>query len=91
MKFMDALAANMSKKDEVPLEKLENNRVRTTIEECCNKYLKESGDILTFEALPSAIDATLAVLESTVFMEKYDFQQISESCFEVALKELSIL
>lgn len=75
----------------MPMERLEYNRVRATIEEQCEKYLKDSDDIYKFESLPNAIDATLACLESTQFLEKYEFSQVSETCFIVRLRELDIL
>lgn len=91
MKIFNALIKNSKKKDTLPLERLEYNRVRATIEENCEKYLLSVDDIFKFEALPSALDATLAVLEGVAFMEKYEFTQVSETCFEVRLRELDIL
>lgn len=90
-KLFSALIETSKKRDDTPMERLEYNRVRATIEEQCEKYLKQSDDIYKFEALPSAIDATLACLESTQFLEKYEFSQVSETCFEVRLRELDIL
>lgn len=91
MKLFHALASVAKHKDEAPMERLEYNRVRATIEEQCEKYLKDSEDIFKFEALPNAIDATLACLESEQFLEKYEFSQVSETCFIVRLRELDIL
>jgi hypothetical protein len=91
MKLFHALGQVAKRKDTAPMERLEYNRVRATIEEQCEKYLKNSEDIFKFEALPSAIDATLACLESKQFLEKYEFNQISETCFIVRLRELDLL
>lgn len=91
MELLNALAQVSRRKDDTPMERLEYNRVRATIEEQCEKYLKSGDDIFEFEALPSAIDATLACLESKQFAEKYEFSQISETCFLVRLRELDIL
>ena len=91
MELLNALAEKAKRKDNTPLEKLEYNRVRTTIEAQCEKYLSDPDDVYVFEALPSAIDATLACLEGKHFLEKYEFSQISETCFAVRLKELDIL
>lgn len=91
MKFFNALAQVSRRRDDTPLERLEYNRVRATIEEQCTRYLKSSDDVFKFEALPSAIDATLACLESSQFLERYEFNQVSETCFVVRLKELDIL
>ncbi|MBO5424761.1 MAG: hypothetical protein J6A25_04535 [Lachnospiraceae bacterium] len=91
MKLFKALAETSKRKDTMPMERLDYNRVRVTIEEQCNKYLKNSEDIFQFEALPSAIDATLACLESKQFLEKYEFSQVSETLFIVRMRELDIL
>ena len=91
LKLFKALADNSKKKDNTPMERLEYNRVRATIENQCEKYLKSIDDIYKFEALPSAIDATLACLEGKQFLEKYEFNQVSETCFIVRLREFSLL
>lgn len=91
MKLFNALMTVSKHKDDTPMERLEYNRVRATIEEQCEKHLKDSNDIFKFEALPNAIDATLACLESKQFLEKYEFSQVSETCFIVRLRELDIL
>ena len=85
------LAEQAKRKDNTPMERFEYNKVRVTIEAQCTKYLQELDDVFTFEALPSAIDATLACLESPQFMEKYEFTQVTETCFAVRLKELDLL
>lgn len=91
MKLFNALLTMTKRIDNTPMERLEYNRVRASIEEDCEKYLKDSEDVYRFEALPSAIDATLACLESTQFLEKYEFSQESETVFAVRLRELDIL
>lgn len=91
MKLFNALMHVANRKDNTPMERLEYNRVRATIEEQCEQYLQSSDDIFKFEALPSAIDATISCLESKHFLEKYEFSQISETCFIVRMRELDIL
>ena len=91
MKLLNALADVAKIKDNTPVERLEYSRVRATIEEYCDKYLVTTDDMFEFEALPSAIDATLACMESKQFLEKYEFSQISETCFVVRMRELDIL
>lgn len=91
MKIFTALSKTAKKKDDTPLEKYNYNRVRATIEEYCEKYLITSDDVFKFEALPSALDATLSVLEGEVFQEKYEFAQVDETLFVVRLKEFNIL
>ena len=91
MKLFNALAEQAKRKDNTPMERFEYNKVRVTIEAQCTKYLQELDDVFTFEALPSANDATHACLESPQFMEKYEFTQVTETCFAVRLKELDLL
>ena len=91
MKIFKELAKNMQKRDNTPMERLEYNRVRATIEELCDKYLHDSDSILKFEALPTAMDSTLSVLESKEFQEKFEFAQVSETCFIVRMRELDLL
>lgn len=91
MKVLDVLKDNMSKKDNSSTERLERNKVRASIESMCEDRLKDSDDILTFEALPSAINDVISVLEEPVIAEKYEFAQISETLFQIKLRELDIM
>lgn len=91
MEVIKALIRAYRNKDNTPTERLEYNRVRATIEAYCEEYLMDVNQILKFEALPSAIDATLAYLDSKQFNEKYEFQQVSETIFLVKLRVLDIL
>ena len=91
MKVLDVLKDNMSKKDNSSTERLERNKVRASIESMCEDRLKDSDDILTFEALPSAINDVISVLEEPVVAEKYEFAQISETLFQIKLRELDIM
>lgn len=91
MKVFEVLKDNMTKKDNSSSERLERNRVRATIESICEDRLKDSGDILTFEALPNAINDVISVLEEPVLAEKYEFVQVSETLFQIRMKELDII
>lgn len=91
MEFIKALLEKTKLKDSVHMDRLEYNKVRLAIEEQCDKYLKNSTDIFKFEALPSALDATIECLESKQFQERYEFNQVSKTCFIVRLRELNIL
>ena len=90
MKVFDVLKDTMSKKDTSSTERLERNRVRASIEAMCVDRLKDSNDILTFEALPSAISDVISVLEEPVLAEKYEFAQIDETLFQIKMRELDI-
>ena len=91
MKIFEAIGQTIKKRDNTPFEKLEYNKVRNTIESYCEQYLKDVDDILKFEALPNALDATLAALEDKQFQEKYEFAQESPTLFLVRLKEFNLL
>ena len=91
MKIVNAMLNGLKKNDIIPMERLEYSKVRATIEGYCEKYLVDNQTIFKFEALPNALDATLAVLESSQFLEKYEFNQVSETCFVVRLREIDLL
>lgn len=91
MKLLNALAETAKKRDNIPMERLEASKVRATIEDYCDKYLTSPNEIFQFEALPSALDAVITVLESPQFLEKYEFSQVTESCFMIRLKDLNLI
>lgn len=69
---------------------LEKNKVRSTIENMCKEYLVDFDDVLTFEALPTALDNTLAVITEPELNEKYEFYQEDETIFCARLRELDV-
>lgn len=91
MEVFEILKDSMAKKDNSSSERLERNRVRATIESMCESRLTDSSDILTFEALPNAINDVISVLEEPVLSEKYEFVQVSETLFKIKLRELDII
>ena len=92
LKIIRALQDNAVTKDTNPTEQLLNNQVRLTIAQFGDKYLKNADDILQFEATSKeALDATLDVLDSDKFKEKYEFSQDSETLFSIRLRLLDIL
>ena len=90
MKIFTALKYTYRKPENVTLDRLNVNLTRKAIETNCDKYLKNARDILEFEALPSVINETLEVLASKSFQDKYEFSQISESCFRIKQRELNL-
>lgn len=90
MKVFDVLKEKAVRKDTSSAERLERNRVRASIEVMCEDRLKTSDDILTFEALPSAINDVIFVLEEPIIAEKYEYIQISETLFQIKMRELDI-
>lgn len=90
-KLFQAILDNMSKRDEVPIEKYDHRKVYATIETLCDEHLKDSSDTLIIEALPSAIDSVISILDSPKFLESYECSQISETLFSIKMKDLEIL
>lgn len=91
MKTLEILKDKFFNKDKATSERLEKNRVRVAIEGACNEYLTDFNSVLTFEALPNALDGTLAVIEEPNLTAKYDFYQVSETIFQVRLREINLL
>ena len=91
MKTFDILKDKFFNKDKGSSERLEKNRVRVAIEGACSEFLTDFNSVLTFEALPNALDGTLAVIEEPSLTAKYDFYQVSETIFQVRLKEINLL
>ena len=91
LKFIDALFEKARKKDRITFEQLEKNKVRAAIEKLCEDNLHDVADELEFEALPTAIDNTLLVLEEGTITSKYEFEQLSETTFKVKLRDVGRL
>lgn len=81
----------MKRTDNTSTDRLEKNRVRSTLEDMCAKYLIEPESILEFEALPNALPFVISVLEEPVFLEKYEFEQVSETLFQIREKEIQLI
>jgi hypothetical protein len=81
----------MSQKKKRGSSRLDRNRARATIEEICKEHLRDSGDVLIFEALPAVLDSVVSVIEEPPLSTKYDIMQIDETIFQVSLKEIDIM
>lgn len=91
MKIINALLSQMKRTDNTSTDRLEKSRVRSTLEDMCAKYLIEPESILEFEALPNALPFVISVLEEPVFLEKYEFEQVSETLFQIREKEIQLI
>lgn len=89
--FIPLLVKRFAKNGKTTSQRLEKNKVRASIESLCRTHLSDYDAVLTFEALPNAIDATLEVIEEPALADKYDFFQYSETLFQVRLKEYDLL
>lgn len=91
LKIFDALVSSMRKTDNTSQEHLEKNRIRSTLESMCDKMLTDGTSILEFEALPNALPYVVSILEEPMFLEKYEFEQVSESLFKIRPKEINLM
>lgn len=91
LKVINALFQTMRKTDNTSTEHLEKNRIRSTLESLCDEKLADGTSILQFEALPSALPYVISILEEPMFLEKYDFEQVSETIFQIKPKEMNLL
>lgn len=85
------LTTKFLKKEKKSSTLLEKNKVRSAIENICKEYLVDFDDVLTFEALPNALDNTIAVITEKELNSKYEFIQEDETIFSVRLRELDII
>lgn len=77
-------------KDNSNSTRYERNRTRVNIENMLKEYLREPGDTLTFEALPSVLNSTLAVLAEGSLGDIYDIEQIDKTLFVATLREVGV-
>lgn len=91
MEALPMLMSKFFKKDKKGGVLLEKNKVRSAIENICKEFLLDFDDVLTFEALPNALDNTLAVITEPELNAKYEFYQESETIFCVRLRELDLM
>lgn len=89
--MFEAIFTSLRRVDNTSTEHLEKNRIRSTLESYCNDMLADGTSILTFEALPSALPYVISILEEPMFLEKYDFEQVSETLFNIMPKEINLI
>lgn len=91
LKVVEALMSSMKKTDNTSSEHLEKNRIRSTLEDLCNTHLTDGTSVLEFEALSSALPYVVSILEEPMFLEKYEFQQVSETLFQIKTREVNLM
>lgn len=74
----------------VVLEQMARQKIKNRISALCEEYLEEAGQVFTFEVAEKDLSNTIAVLDEEPLRSMYDIIQVSESLFEVRLKELDI-
>ena len=91
MKVFQALKEKGNKKDKISQERFELNKTRASIEELCNKYLTNTEDTLRFEASEGELSNVISILQSQYFTDRYEFEQVSSTLFDIRLKAFDIL
>ena len=71
-------------------DNMNKTNVKNTISELCEEYLKDVGDVFTFEVLPKDLPYVVAVIDEEPLKSKYIINQISKALFEAMLKEVEI-
>lgn len=71
-------------------DNMNKTNVKNTISELCEEYLKDVGDVFTFEVLPKDLPYVVAVIDEEPLKSKYIINQISKTLFEAMLKEVEI-
>lgn len=71
-------------------ESMNRQRVKNSIVEICEKYLKNSGDEFTFEVLGRDLSYALIVIAEEPLSSRYDFVQVDESIFKATMKSFDL-
>lgn len=71
-------------------DQLGKTNVKNAISELCEEYLKDVGDVFTFEVLPKDLPYVVTVIDEEPLKSKYVINQISKTLFEAVLKEVEI-
>lgn len=71
-------------------DKMNKQRVKTTILALCEKYIHEAGEVLTFECGAKELQYVVEVVNEEPLKSKYNIFQISETLFEVSLVEIEL-
>jgi hypothetical protein len=72
------------------LEQMSRQRVKNTISNLCKKYLQEAGQVFTFEVTRKDLPYAIIAIDEEPLKSMYNIQQISETIFQVSLKELEL-
>ena len=91
MKIFSAIASTFIKtKDNTSVEHLESNEYRNNLETLCDRYLVDDDTILEFECSEKALPYVVVILEEPNFLKRYEFQQVSDSLFQIRLRSLDL-
>lgn len=69
---------------------MSKQRVKNTIINLCDEYLKDADDELTFEVLDRELENAVIVINEEPIKSRYFITQISNSLFTARLQEIEI-
>lgn len=84
--FKEKLDRNSNSSD----DQIRKNTVKHAIALVCDTYLKDVGDVFTFEVLEEDLPYAISVIEEEPLKSKYIINQVSKSLFEAVLSEIEI-
>ncbi len=78
-------SGNTTTKDLMQKQKVKNGILRV-----CEKCIKDSDEILTFEVLPADLPYVSEIVDEEPLKSKYEIMQISDTLFTAKLRELEL-
>lgn len=90
--LFDYLKEKYSKNPERTLikDKMNIQRVTNNIALICETYLKEAGQVLSFEVDKKDLSYVIQAIDDESLTSMYDIVQVSETMFNVSLKEIQL-
>lgn len=88
--LLDYFKNKYRKNISVSEDQMNKTTVKNTIADLCDKYLKDVGDVFTFEVLPKDLPYVVTVVDEEPLKSKYIINQVSKTLFEASLKELEL-
>ena len=85
--FKEKYSKNNDK--DTTLEQMGRQKVKNAISALCQEYLTEAGQVLKFEVSRKDLPYAIIAIEEEPLKSIYNIVQVSETLFEVSLKEIS--
>lgn len=70
--------------------RINKQQVKASILNLCDKYIKENGDVLTFESTPSELSYVVEAITEEPLKSKYVISQVSPTMFQARAVELEL-
>ena len=89
--FSDAIKQRYFKPKNLEIQdKMNKQRVKTTILTLCEEHIKEAGDVLIFESGARELQYVVEAINEEPLKSKYNILQISETLFQSSLVEIEL-